>query len=153
LQTQEYEKALLVAAAWTLALNNDVNELLAIACTIRNWVVPRYQATRLPMNGKLYFVSYSEAVQNFHDVYPVRPLPIGNESGLVDPVEGLLAKIDGVYDCSLVDMTSSRAFPFGARYFIRASQRGLNEWIYQEVVSRQDVHPLIGTFGSQQFYA
>jgi hypothetical protein len=147
----EYERSILVAAAWKLGLNNDPNELLAIMCVIRNWVVPRYQAARSPMNGKIYFTSYSEAVQAFHDIYPARPLPAINEGALIDPVEGLLMKVDGIYDCSLIDVTSSRAFPFGARYFGRAANP--SGWFKAEVLQHQDVHPLIGMFGSQSFYA
>ena len=147
----DYEKALLVAASWRLAKNNDVNEILAIACVIRNWVVPRFQARVFPMNGQAYFKSYSEAVDNFFSLYPLRAFPTINEAALIDPDEGILVKVDSVYDCTMVDMTSSRANPFGARYFGRANNP--SAWFRSEVLERQDIHPLIGQFGSQAFHA
>ena len=147
----DYEKALLVAASWQLALTNDINELLAVASVIRNWVVPKFQARVYPMREKTYHASYTDAIREFLELYPVRPLPNVNESVLVDPVEGLLLKVDQVYDCSLIDLTSSRAAPFGARYFGRS--RNPSEFFAKEVLQRQDLHPLIGTFGSMQFHA
>jgi hypothetical protein len=154
MQTADYEKGLLVATSWQLAINNDVNELLAIACTIRNWVVTRFGVPRRPdaRFGKLYYSSYSEACESFLQLYPIRSLPAINEPGLVDPDEGLLMRIDGVYDCALVDVTSSRAFPGGARYFTRAHRHD-GDWFHSEVALQPEIHPLIGTFGSQQFYA
>lgn len=147
----EYEKALLVMASWRLALNNDVNELMAIACVIRNWVIPRYGAMVEPMLSKAYHLSYSDAIAEFLRVYPTREFPKINEGALVDPQEGMLLKVDEIYDCKLVDLTSSRSFPVGARYFGRVVNA--TDWFRTTVLARQDVHPLIGTFGSQQFYA
>ncbi|MHB8503429.1 MAG: hypothetical protein ACYDHE_21105 [Candidatus Acidiferrales bacterium] len=151
MQQQEYEKGVIVAAAWQLGRSNDVNELVAIMCVIRNWVIPRYGATAEPMLSKAYHPSYSDVAADFLSIYPVRPLPAINEPVLVDPVEGLLLKVDGIYDCSLVDLTSSKAYPAGARYFGRVTQA--SEWFQQTVLQRQNVHPLIGNFGSQSFYA
>ena len=154
MRTEDYEKALLVAASWRLAMNNDVNELLAIACVVRNWVVPRYGAQRLPMEalGRVYYSSYSAAIEAFLSLYPVRVLPPITEAALVDPDEGMLLKVDGVYDCTLNDVTSSRAFPGGARYFGRIGFIASDNWFAREVLAKQDVHPLIGNFGSQSFY-
>lgn len=147
----EYEKGLIVMATWRLACNNDVNELVAIACVLRNWVVPRWGSTTEPMVSKPTHASYSDAVAEFLSIYPTREFPRVNEAALVDPVEGMLLKVDSLYDYSLVDLTSSRSHPAGARYFGRASKAG--DWFKRTVLERQDVHPLIGTFGSQQFYA
>lgn len=141
---------MVVMASWRLALNNDVNELIAIACTIRNWVVPRFGAATEPMIEKAYHPSYSSAVAEFLQVYPAREFPQINEGALVDPVEGMLLKIDEIYDCRLIDITSSRAFPAGARYFGRAANP--TEWFKRVVLDRQNIHKLIGTFGSQQFF-
>jgi hypothetical protein len=155
MQSSDYEKALLVAASWQLACNNDVNELLAIACTIRNWVVPRYGVPRFPdvRFGKLYYPSYSEAVESFLQLYPIRSLPAANEPALIDPDEGLLVMIEGVYDCTLNDVTGSKAFPGGARYFARSNRQHSDDWFGKEILAhQQDTHPLIGNFGSQQFY-
>jgi hypothetical protein len=150
MQQQEFEKANLVNAAWQLARSNDVNELCAIMSVVRNWVVPRYGVKVEPMREKIYHASYTDAVKEFLSIYPTRELPAVNDPMLVDPVEGLLIKVDAVYDCSLVDLTSSRAFPGGARYFGRVTQA--SEWFQHTVLNRQDVHPLIGNFGSQSFY-
>ena len=137
-------------AAWQLARSNDINELCAIMNVVRNWVVPRYGAKTEPMREKVYHVSYTDAVKEFLSIYPTRELPTVNEPMLVDPVEGLFMKVDAVYDCTLVDLTSSRAFPQGARYFGRVTQA--TDWFQQTVLSRQDVHPLVGNFGAQSFY-
>lgn len=147
MQLAEYEKGLIVAACWRLAKNNDVNELVAIGCCLRNWVIPRFGVERLPLNGKVYFDSYSEAVQQFFDLYPTRSFPSYNEPALVDQSEGLLLKVDSIYDCSLPDVTSSRSYPGGARYFMRSAH---GNTMLETVISQR---PLIGNFGSQSFYA
>jgi len=153
----EYEKGLLAQACWRLARNSDVNELVAIGCVIRNWVITRVRSidarrTSWPgtSGGTVYFPGYAAAIAAFLDRYPLRPLPDVTEPALVDPAEGLLAQVDGVYSCSLPDLTSSRAFPGGARYFARVT--GAPAWFEAEILVRQDEHPLIGSFGSQQFY-
>lgn len=155
MQLEEYEKAVLVATSWQVAKSADINELLAVACTIRNWVIPKHTfpgyPIRVPMREKLYYQSYSEACEEFLSIYFIRGLPRANEPAIVDPDEGLLAKIDSIYDCTLPDMTSSSANPLGARYFNRGTDPTL--WVYTNIVQDQSRHPLIGTFGSMQFYA
>ncbi len=141
---------MVVAAAWQLARSNDINELVCVACVIRNWVVPRYGQKVEPMREKIHHASYTDAVKEFLSIYPTRELPSVNEPVLVDPVEGLFGKVDELYSCSLVDLTSSRAYPQGARYFGRVTQA--SEWFQHTVLNRQDVHPLVGNFGSQSFY-
>lgn len=150
MQQQDFDKSVVVAAAWQLGRSNDINELVGIMSVIRNWVVPRFGAKTEPMMEKIYHASYTDAAKEFLSIYPVRALPAINEPTLVDPVEGLLLKVDGLYDCSLVDLTSSRAFPQGARYFGRVTQA--SEWFERTVLRRQDIHPLIGNFGAQSFY-
>jgi hypothetical protein len=147
----DLEKGLLVIAAWRLAKSNDPNELLAIMSVIRNWVVPRYGVKVEPMVQETYYKSYSAAIADFFEIYPTRGLPAINEPALIDPVEGLLLKVDSCYSCDMVDTTSSRAFPGGARYFGRAASP--TEWFQRTVLARQDVHPLIGSFGSVQMFA
>ena len=140
----DYEKGLLVAATFRLAKSDDVNELLAISCVLRNLVVPRYgQVAEYP--------SYTDALTAVLEAYELRPLPRHDNPALIDPDEGLLGKIDSVYDNSLPDVTSSRTHPGGARYFGSASRPG--GWFHSQVISRQDIHPLIGSWGAQQFYA
>jgi hypothetical protein len=127
----ELDKAMLVLASWRLASQSDVTELLAIACVIRNAVV----------RGN--FKTYGDAVNFYMRSYPLREHPHGNEPQLIDPQDGLLGKIDSIYDCSAPDITSSLANPKGASAF---------------AVARRDPHfgdgrQLIGTFGGTQFYA
>lgn len=150
MQSSEYEKGLLVQASWRLSRSNDINELVAVACVIRNWVVPKlYQGVlRQPLVSALYHGTFTEAIKELYSAYPLRPLPNVDEPVLIDPSEGLLLAVDGVYDCSTPDATSSKAFPGGARYFARA---GTPEWM-KEIIGRGE-HPLIGNFGSSQFYA
>lgn len=142
----DYEKALLVMVSWQLACSHDVNELLAIACVIRNWVVPR-------LGEAPVYRTYSEACAYFLLAYQPRQMPEGNEPSLIDPDEGLMAKVDAVYDNSQLDVTSSQQHPRGARYFARVVSLQLPEWFKATVLDQQGKHPLIGTWGSQQFYA
>ena len=146
MQASEFEKALLVEAAWRLAKSNDVNELQAIACVLRNWVVPR-----LGQEGQFYR-SYPEAIRVHYQTYDLRDVPGASEPALIDPVDGLLAHIDGVYSGRTPDITSSHAYPNGARYFGRAGSSPSGSWFTENVLNRQGEHPLIGTFGSQQFF-
>ena len=144
----DYEKSLLVMASWRMASSNNVNELLAIMCVIRNWVIPKYGFIGRPMVEKVHYSSYSEAIDEFLEIYPTREIPLVNNPALVDEVEGMLIKVDSVYDCTLLDVTSSRQFPFGARYFGRPG----NHFFESEVLAHQDVHPLIGSFGGSSFH-
>src|SRR5208282_273658 len=148
MQASEYERGLLVLASWRLARSNDVNELLAVCSTIRNWVINR----GLVHIGLHHFRTYSEAIENFLTIYPLRAMPPIDAPALIDPREGLLAVVDGVYDCSRADITASHAYPGGARYFGKASEAGSKSWFDLEVLQNQGAHSLIGTFGSQQFY-
>jgi|SRR5579859_2735625 len=146
MQHREYEKALLVAAAFQLSKADDLRELCAIVCVIRNWVVPR-------LGEAASYRSYTEAIANFLDAYPKRQLPSINTPSLIDPREGLLAQVDGFYNNSAADVTSSHLFPRGARYFARPQDVKNGDWIKAQVLDRQDEHPLIGVFGSQSFFA
>lgn len=151
MQASEYEKGLLVQAAWRLARSADVNELLALVCVVRNWVIPKTYPgiVRQPLRSAVYHATFSEAVKELYELYPLRDLPRIDEPVLIDPSEGLLLAVDGLYDCSTPDQTSSKAYPGGARYF---SRMGTPDWM-KEIIGRPNEHPLIGSFGSQQFYA
>ncbi len=139
MQASEYEKGALVGACWRLSRTGDVNELLAIACTIRNWVVPRPGKTAV-------FKCYGDAVNYFLSTYPVRDLPTGNEPSLVDLNEGLLTHIDKVYDNTMPDITSSREFSGGAHSF------GPSGAPPASVHNPAAEGELIGMFGGQKFY-
>jgi hypothetical protein len=140
---QDYEKAVFATAVWRLARSNDPNELAAIACTLRNHIFPR--------PGQLQtYKSFWDAATDCLKIYPVRPEPILSESALVSYPDGLLAIVDDVYSCRYPDLTATSTTP-GARYFGRASEiiQDPNHWM-QVVVTQ---HQLLGTFGSQQFWA
>lgn len=139
---QDYEKAVLVTTVWRLARSNDPNELMAIACTIRNHIFPR------PGQMQTY-QSFSEACEDFLKLYPVREAPAMSEPALVSYPEGLLAVVDDIYSCRTPDLTATSTTP-GARYFGRASElvNDTSHWMRTLIHS----HQLLGTFGSQQFW-
>ena len=126
----DFDKSLLVLAAWRLASSNDVNESTAIMCVLRNAVVRRG------------FKSYGDAVEHYTSTHPLRKHPRGNEPQLIDPETGLLSQVDGIYNCSVPDITSSTSSPFGASEFCNAR-------IDPGFATGKK---LIGNFGSMSFY-
>ena len=138
---QNYEVAMFANAVWRLAKSNDLNELAAIACVLRNHVIvrPGQMAT---------YPTYLKACEDFLKALAgwTRPGPDMTEDGLVSHPDGLLAIIDSVYDCSYPDLTATTTTP-GARYFCQAAQAP--DWMKPILTT----HHLCGTFGSQQFWA
>jgi hypothetical protein len=139
LTPQQYEVSILIRSIWQLARSNDLNELAAIGCVLRNHVIPR------PGQIQTY-KSFSEACFDFRKAYPTRPEPTMMEDALVVHPDGLLFVGEQIYDCSYPDLTATATTP-GARYFGQASN--LPEWLKPLAVS----HHLCGTFGAQQFWA
>lgn len=136
----EYEIAFYAASTWRLARTSDSMELLAVASVLRNHVMPRLgQISR--------YKSFYECCQDFLTVYPCRALPSLSDPAFVSK-EGLLFNINKVYNCELPDVTSTHDHPAGALYFANEP----DEWFRTEIIARPDVHPLIGNFGSMQFY-
>ena len=147
MQQGDGEKGLLVFAAWQLAISNDPWEMLAIMCTIRNWIVPHH--------GQIahFFKSYPEAITYFYKNYPIRDLPVSTSLPcFTDQSEGIFYKVDEVYGGKYPDITGSDNNPYGARYFGRATNPSPDSWFYKNVISQQGAHPLIGNFGSQSFF-
>lgn len=142
----QFECGFLAETVWRLAKSNNTDELSAIACVIRNHVVPR-------MGQVASFKSYSEACESFLITYPVRERPAMEETALISYPDGLLANIEIIYDCTFPDITATQAFPNGAKYFARVNALEDDDWRKIEIVGRQGIHPLIGTMGSQQFFA
>jgi hypothetical protein len=136
---QAYETAFFAQSVWQLAKSNDLNELAAIACAIRNHVIPR------PGQIQTY-KSFTQACEDFMKAYGVRARPTMLEDAFISHPDGLLSIIDSVYDCSYSDLTATATTP-GARYFGQASN--LPEWLKPLAVS----HHLCGTFGAQSFWA
>lgn len=147
MQGGDLERGMLVIAAWQLSVSNDPFEMLAILCTIRNWVVPH------PNQIAHFYKSYPEAVRSFYEHYPLRPYPdVTTLPVFTDPSEGILYKVDEVYSGKYPDVTGSDNNPFGARYFGRATNPSPDSWFFKTVLSQQGAHPLIGNFGSQSFF-
>lgn len=137
---QTFEAAVLAQTAWRLAISNSVDELIAIASTIRNHVIPR--------PGKVAtYKSFPEACAEFLIAYPVREAPQVNEMALIAPM-GLLSVIEKIYSCEYADITATQTTP-GATMFARTATLEEKDWRYFQVRSKQ----LCGTFGSQQFFA
>lgn len=136
---QIFESAFLAQVSYRLALSDSVDEMVAIASTIRNWVVPK--------PGKIaQYKSFSAACKDFLRTYPARDFPDLTENALLAPT-GLLSKIEAVYDCSLPDITATQTTP-GALYFARSASLDPSDWRTQIVAT----HRLLGTFGAVQFY-
>ncbi len=138
---QEYEAAMLARAVWMLAISNNVNELAAIACTIRNHVI------QVPGCFQTYD-NYTTACKQFLQSYPIREEPTMNEPALTAYPDGLLAIIDDVYSCKYKDITATQTTQ-GARYFARVSSVVTGSWQEQIVKTR----PILGTLGAQQFFS
>jgi len=141
LTPQAFEAALFARAVWMLSRSNDVNELAAVACTIRNHVVIR------PGQAQTY-ASYALACADFLKAYPTRPEPGFEEPSLTSYPDGLLNIIDKIYDCSYKDITATQTTP-GARYFGQVASLPADNWMQQ--IAR--THQILGTFGAQQFFA
>lgn len=138
---RDYEIALFANAVWRLAFSSEPMELLAVACTIRNYVVPR-------MGVEPTYASFSEACDDFLSNYPIRSGPKLDDPALVLPPDGLLCRINSVYDCSMQDVTSSQDNPKGARHFARVISLPSEHWLQGIIKTRE----LIGSFGAMQFY-
>lgn len=141
---REYEIAQYARAVWMLAKSGTVAELLAIACTIRNHVVPK-------PGGTASYDSFSEACGAFLALFPVRQPPTLQDPAFVSP-NGLLSQIEDIYDCTAIDLTATHDQPGGARFFARVVEVEPESWFDLEIIKRSAVHPLLGTWGAQQFF-
>lgn len=132
-----YEKALLALRSYQSAKSDNLDEILAIACVFRNRVL-RF--------GKTYIQILEEAETN-------RGWPSPNHPVMSDPNNGVLSQIDGIYEGSTPDLTSNHLMKDGALYFGRVvDHQGTGDEFETKVLQHQDEHPLIGTFGVQQFF-
>lgn len=133
----DLDKGLIVIGAWRLAASSDPMELLAVACVLRNGVIRPFVSPARP-----HFRSYGDCVDYYLRQFVTRPHPSGNEPQLIDPSDGLLAKIDAVYSNAQPDITASLTAPLGASAF--ANPRTMPEFAQGR--------RLIGQFGSMAFY-
>ena len=141
----EYEIAFYAQTCYRLANSSDTNELIAIAATIRNWVVPK-------MGRPAEYESYSDACLVFLENYPLRGYPTADDPAFISRPEGLLCNISQIYSCEYPDITATQDHPNGARFFARVSGLSDTDWRKIEIANRPTGHCLLGTFGSQQFF-
>ena len=133
----QYEQSLLALAAWRASMSDNADELLAVACVIRNHVI-RY--------GK----SYSNVCENF---IINRPWPDIRHPLLVNPHIGLLSQVEAIYRNELPDMTSNHLHKNGALHFGRVvDHQGKGTDFEDRIIKQYLAHPLIGTWGNQQFF-
>lgn len=132
-----YETALLALRSWQSAKSDNIDEIMAIACTFRNRVI-RY--------GKSYTQVLEEAEIN-------QSWPDIRHPALINPQNGILVQIEDVYKNITPDLTSNHLHKNGAIYFGRVvDHQGTGDEFETKVLQHQDEHPLIGTFGVQQFF-
>ena len=141
----DYECMFYAQTVWRVARSSDQNELIAVASVIRNHVVPR-------LGQVATYSSFEIACRDFLQVYPTRELPSLTDPAFVSAPEGLLYNIAGIYNCETPDITATHDHPNGAKYFNRVSQLDPSDWFVLEITNKQGQHPLIGTFGSLQFF-
>ena len=132
-----YEKSLFALRVYQASKSDNIDELLAIACVFRN---------RVFKFGKTYSQILENAEVN-------RGWPAMNNPVMTNPTNGLLAQIDGIYSGDTPDLTSNHLHQNGALYFGRVvDHQGTGSEFETVVLLNQVEHPLIGTFGVQQFY-
>lgn len=141
----QFECAFYAESVWRLARSSNVDELIAIAATLRNHVIARQGAAT-------EYKSFTDVCEDFLRLCPIRDRPRMDEPALISYPDGLLCNIEQIYDCSALDITSTQANPRGAKYFCRVAELTQGDWFKTEIVDKPNLHPLIGAFGSQNFY-
>ena len=150
MQPSTYECGIFVLSVYRAAKSDNIDELLAIASTLRN---------RVAKFGKTYseICETSEINQGYPSI---------NNPVLITPGTGLLAQIEEIYRNIAPDYTSSANNIEGALYFGRVQDEqpesyedteGLlrfkeGSWFYENVIQKPEKFQLLGTWGSQSFY-
>lgn len=133
-----YEKALLALRSYQAAQSDNIDEILAVACVLRNRVL-KY--------GKTY-------TQVLEAAEVSRPWPAVNNPILSDPQNGILALVDDVYDNIAPDYSANHLHKDGALFFGRSQDHfDKKDWFDLNILSNPNEHPLIGNFGTMGFYA
>ena len=142
----DYEISFFAQTVFRVSRSSDTQEMAAVAHTIRNHVIPRIgQVATYP--------SFEIACADFLKVYPTREFPSLTDPAFVSFPDGLLSNISDIYNCVSPDITSSHDHPAGAKYFNRVHSLEPNDWFVLEIVQKPGVHPLLGTWGSMQFFS
>lgn len=137
----EFEQAFYAQTVWQLSRSSNMDEMLAVACVIRNHVIPRLGVISA-------YKSYYDACQDFLKTFPRRELPSLSDPAFVS-TDGLLFHLGRIYSCEDPDVTATHDHPNGAKYFANEP----DDWFRAEIIGKPDIHPLLGTWGSMQFYA
>jgi hypothetical protein len=133
----QFDQALLVLRSWQAAKSDNIDELLAVMCTLRN---------RVLAYGKTY-IQVCEAAE-INRLYPDIRHP-----HLIHPTNGILAAVEGIYKNETPDLTSNHLHKNGALYFARVVEhQGTGDDFEERIIKQYEAHPLIGTFGTQQFF-
>lgn len=132
-----YEASLLAHHAYRASKSDDPLEILCIACVFRNRVF-RY--------GKTYSQVLENAEVN-------RGWPSIQNPALIDPTNGILNKIEDIYDGTAPDFSANHNFKDGALWFCDIMQhQGTGDWFETEILMKPEEHALIGKFGALWFY-
>jgi hypothetical protein len=132
-----YECGLLALSAWRASKSDNIDEILAIASVLRNRVIAY---------NKTYSQVCEAAIVN-------RSWPDIRHPALIHPASGILAAVDGIYDNSVPDYTSNHLHKNGALHFARVVEhQGTGDDFEERIIKQYEAHPLIGTFGTQQFF-
>jgi hypothetical protein len=135
--SRDYEMALLALRSWQASKSDSLDEVLAIACVFRNRVLKW---------GKTYTQVLEEAEVN-------RGWPDIRHPAMIDPNNGLLAAVEGIYKNETPDLTSNHLHKNGCLWFMRAvDHHGTGDWMDENILKNQAEHGLVGTWGIQQFY-
>lgn len=148
MNSREYEKSLAVLAAYRMSQSDSLEEMTAILCVLRNQV--RYQR-----------LTYSDVIEQLYlqleeEEQPLKSYPNIADPILIEPSSGLLSVIDRVYryDMSAMpDITSDKNNPTGAMWFARTTSLDPARRFYKTIIEHPEVHPLIGQWGAQSFFA
>ena len=135
--SRSFEKSLLALRTWQAAKSDNIDEVLAIACTFRNrWL--RY--------GKTPTQVLEAAEIN-------RPWPDIKHPLLIDPQSGLLQAVEDIYDNIAPDYTANHLKKNGALWFCQPFEhQGTRDFIDSNILDNPNEHSLIGQWGAQCFY-
>ena len=133
----QYEMALLTLRSYQAAMSDNLDEILAVACVFRN---------RVQAFGKTYSQILEQAEEN-------RGWPDIRHPLLINPQNGILAQISGIYKNETPDLTANHLHQSGALYFGRVmDHQNTGDWFETEILMKPEEHALIGQFGVQHFY-
>jgi hypothetical protein len=158
MNTKDFEVAILALTAWRADPTGGLDGMLAVACVIRNrvnvWLLsyPRacesvamFSATTIGQNEDITALPRPACLAFYGS--PVSSGRTFDGSTFSTSNSGLLAKIDGVYENTTVDITN------GALYWCRPTSVEKGSWMDTEIIGKPEEHKLLAIIGSHQYYA